>query len=564
MYFNGLKFGKIKIFAVISIAIILSAAITFPCFARDLRLGAYKYLSDSDMKKLLQPFISHLSKSINAPVKLYITSTYSELSQRIISGELDMAIMPPYAYVKLADKIHLKLLASMKLAGTYYYNGVIAVRKNAPINSLADLKGKKFAYVSKDSASGYLYPRILFEKSALNPDALFSEVIYTGSHFDSVKALACGSVDGIAVFKDSIDFAKIQGIDTAEIKVLKETEKIPHEAFVAQYNMNEELAGRIRKALFSFKYDEAELKAMTLSNKNVFKMEGWVAGIDSLYEPVREAQKMFPLIDAETIKDDTSSVTIGFYPRSDIDSTLKSFQPFLEYLKKETGLNFKLAFSPNYLDVGNQLIDGNYKLSILTPVAFIMTQNKSKIKIERLFQRAVSGKSTYCGVIICKSDAKMNSLADLKDSIFAFTEPDSISGRLYPLGIFKQNNIQLKSFFKKTYYAGCPKSALTDVLAGKADACAVTEAEFDTLISDPKEKQSLKILFRTPPIPSECWSVSSAMDTQLRTKIIKSIEKLNNDKMLKSSILDKMFYDGFYKPSEEGFSELKEVLKTIM
>ncbi len=532
--------------------------------ARELRLGAYKYLSDSDMKKLLQPFTAFLSKSLNAPVKLYITSTYSELSQRFISGELDMAIIPPYAYVKLADKIKLKLLASMKLEGNYYYNGIIAVKKDSGINSLADFKGKKFAYVSPDSASGYLYPRILFKKSNLNPDTLFSDTQFTASHFDSVKALISGAVDGIAVFKDSINFAKMQGQDISGLKILGQTENIPHEAFVTQHNMNDAFAKKIQDALTRFKYTEQDLKAITLSNKNVFKMEGWVAGTDSLYDPVREAQKIFPqnTADAQPLND--STITIGFYPRADVDSTIKSFQPLLDYLKKETGLDYKLVFSPNYLDVGNQLLEGNYKLSILTPVALVMTENKSNMQLNPILQRTIAGKTTYSGLIICKNDPALNTLADLKDKVFAFTEPDSISGRLYPLGIFKKNNIHLKTFFKKTYYSGCPKSALNDVISGRADACACTQHEFETLVTDPAVKKTLKILHSTPPIPSEYWTVLKSLDAKITSKIKNALTKLNDNKELKDKVLGSIFYDGFSQPSDEGVEQLREMLKKIM
>ena len=564
MLFKGFERykNKLALFFVCLFAVSLLAASA--AWARELRLGAYKYLSDSDMKKLLQPFVAFLSKSLNVPVKLYITSTYSELSQRFISGGLDMAITPPYAYVKLAAKIKLKLLASMKLEGNYYYNGVIAARKDSGINALADFKGKKFAYVSPDSASGYLYPRILFRKSSLDPDSLFAAAEFTGSHFDSVKALINGSVDGIAVFKDSINFAKLQGLDVSGLKLVSQTENIPHEAFVAQYNMNDDFAQKIRKALTEFKYDPKDLSSMTLSNKNVFKMEGWVAGDDSLYNPVREAQKIFPDPASESQAQDNSTITIGFYPRSDVDSTLQSFQPLIEYLKKETGLNYKLAFSPNYLDVGNQLLEGNYKLSILTPVALVMTENKSNIPLLPLLQRTIAGKTTYSGVIVCKNDPKINKLEDLKGGVFAFTEPDSISGRLYPLGIFKKNNIQLKSFFKKTYYAGCPKSALSDVIAGRADACACTEHELDTLVTDAKVRQSLKILYSTPPIPSEYWTVLDTLDQGLKDKIKNALTRLNSNKELKEKILGAIFYDGFSQPSNDGVEDLKEMLKKIM
>lgn len=555
---------KNKFLSAVILTLALALTISAAASARELRLGAYKYLSDSDMKKLLQPFVAFLSKSLNAPIKLYITSTYSELSQRFISGELDMAIIPPYAYVKLASKIKLKLLASMKLEGNYYYNGVIAARKDGGINALADFKGKKFAYVSPDSASGYLYPRILFKKSNLNPDRLFAETQFTGSHFDSVKALATGAVDGIAVFKDSLNFAQLQGLDISGIKIISQTENIPHEAFVAQYNMNDEFARKIQKALTEFKYDPKDLSSMTLSNKNVFKMDGWVEGVDSLYDPVREAQKIFPENDADMQAIDSSTVTIGFYPRSDVDSTIKSFQPLIEYLQKETGLNFKLAFSPNYLDVGNQLLEGNYKLSILTPVALVMAESKSNVPLLPLLQRTIAGKTTYSGVIVCKNDPKLKTLNDLKDKIFAFTEPDSISGRLYPLGIFKKNNIHIKTFFKKTYYAGCPKSALGDVISGRADACACTEHEFNTLVGDPAVKAGLKILHSTPPIPSEYWTVLGSLDEKLKNKLRDALTRLNGDRALREKVLGAIFYDGFSQPSNDGVEELKEILKLIM
>ncbi|HOT76640.1 MAG TPA: hypothetical protein PK467_12690, partial [Candidatus Wallbacteria bacterium] len=81
MLFKGFERYKNKfaLFFICLFAVSLLTAST--AWARELRLGAYKYLSDSDMKKLLQPFVAFLSKSLNVPVKLYITSTYSELSQ---------------------------------------------------------------------------------------------------------------------------------------------------------------------------------------------------------------------------------------------------------------------------------------------------------------------------------------------------------------------------------------------------------------------------------------------------------------------------------------------------
>ncbi len=536
------------------------------CEARQLRLGAYKYLSDADMKKVLDPFTNYLSKSLKIQVKLYITSTYTELAQRFISGEMDMAMIPPYAYVKLADKIKMQLAASMKLDGSYFYNGVIVVKADSGINSIADLTKKQFAYVSPDSASGYLYPRILIKKQGLDPDNMFSKVIFSGSHAESIKSLASGMVDGISVFKTALDYSNNQGIDTSKLKIIAETEKIPHEAFIVQNNMDPALLSSLKQALITFKYSPQEMAELEKNSKQgVFKVEGWVVGLDSLYDTVREAHKYFPVKELENTSKDTNAVTIGYYPRTDIDSTLKSFAPLIEYLSKETGYKFKLAFSPNYIDVGNQLIEGNYDIGIVTPIAFVMAKEKSKTPINALIQRSTAGLTTYKGILVSKNDGKINKIEDLKGKIFAFTEPDSISGRLYPLSIFKKNGISIKTFFAKTYYAGCPKKALEDVAAGSADACACNDAEFKLLTeADPKLLNSLKVFYVTPEIPYEYWTVMENSNPLIRDKFQAAVLKINSNPQLKKELLEKIFYDGFSAPDEKGLNEIMEMLKIIL
>jgi len=534
--------------------------------ARELRLGAYKYLSDGDMQKLMQPFVKYLSAAVKAPIKLYITSTYSELSQRFMSGEMDMAIIPPYAYVKLADKIKLKLLASMKLEGSYYYNGAIVTRKSSGIDKPEKLSGKNFAYVAPDSASGYLYPRVLLKKRGLNPDSMFARTEYTGSHIESVKALVSGKVDGIAIFKSALDFVKLQGIDTADVQVVAETENIPHEAFIAQHNMDEAFAHSVKQALINYRYDPADpvLAEVNPSKKSMFKMEGWVVGIDSLYDAVREIQKFFPNPELENPDKDTNAVVVGYFPKQDVDTTLKMYEPLLAYLSKETGFRFKMAFSPNILDVGNQMLDGNYDMTILSPVSYVMATEKSRIPIVTLVQRSNGGRSTYKGLIVCRAKDGYGSVKDLAGKTFAFTDPDSLSGRLYPLALFKKNNIMIKTFFKKTYYAGSTKKALADVVSGTADACACNEYEYVRMTSDPKYKDFFKVLLTTPELPADMWSMLQTTRPALRDKIKAALLKINTVPELKSSILDKIVYDRFVEPNPSGIEELRGLLKLIM
>ena len=79
--------------------------------------------------------------------------------------------MPPAAYVQAKNQGAAKALLSSKLvdydqatempiegSSTNSFKGEVIVRADSNIQSLEDLKGKKIATLSPNSASGYIYP----------------------------------------------------------------------------------------------------------------------------------------------------------------------------------------------------------------------------------------------------------------------------------------------------------------------------------------------------------------------------------------------------------------------
>ena len=72
---------------------------------------------------------------------------------------------------------------------------------------MADLKGKKIAFVDEKSTSGFLYPQFHLKKIKFDSKD-FKEIKYSGSHSQSVAMLDNGSVDAIAIFSDDAKGAK--------------------------------------------------------------------------------------------------------------------------------------------------------------------------------------------------------------------------------------------------------------------------------------------------------------------------------------------------------------------
>ena len=65
--------------------------------------------------------------------------------------------------------------------------------------NLESLKGKSFAFGSKESTGGYMYPRAWMQDNNLDPEKYFKSVKFLGSHNNVIDAVAGGRVDAGSV-----------------------------------------------------------------------------------------------------------------------------------------------------------------------------------------------------------------------------------------------------------------------------------------------------------------------------------------------------------------------------
>ncbi len=72
-----------------------------------------------------------------------------------------------YGALRLMDEAGAVPLLIREKKGVKEYNSVIFVRKDSPITSMADLKGKVIAFEDPDSTSSYMLPRKILENEGL-------------------------------------------------------------------------------------------------------------------------------------------------------------------------------------------------------------------------------------------------------------------------------------------------------------------------------------------------------------------------------------------------------------
>lgn len=257
--------------------------------AQELKFGFTPVLSEAEMRAEFEPLMTYLSEAIGQKVVLYIAKNYGDLRTQMEAGTVDIGSFSPFAYVDAARGGKIRIIAQSILDGSATYRGLIVARKDSGLKAVADLEGKRFAFVDPKSASGYVYPRAMLIEKGVTPEKFFKETIFAGGHDKVIAAVIEGKADAGAIYDGALGVAKAKGVATDQLTVLSSTDPIPHDAIAVRVGLDGTLSIKIRTALVDLDKSEAGRKVIANSKK---KLTGHVIAEDSLFDVVRRTAKI--------------------------------------------------------------------------------------------------------------------------------------------------------------------------------------------------------------------------------------------------------------------------------
>jgi phosphonate transport system substrate-binding protein len=271
------------------IALLTLAALVGPAAAQSsLHLVLTPSQKPTDLLATGAEFGRVLGELVGVPVRVTVASDYAAVVEALRNRTADLAFVHPGGYVLAAREAHARIVARNLWHGKSSFTSRIFVRKDSGITSLEALRGRTIAFVDPASSSGYIYPMVLLVQRGLvknrDPKTFFKEVVFSGAHDASMRALLNGHVDAIASF----DLAREQYLkDPAErerIVVVAETPEIPEAGIAARDGLDPALVARVRAALLSIKGPaHADLL------KRLYEIDGFAPAEDRDYDPVRAA-----------------------------------------------------------------------------------------------------------------------------------------------------------------------------------------------------------------------------------------------------------------------------------
>lgn len=207
------------------------------------------------------------------------------------------------------------------------------------------------------------------------------------------------------------------------------------------------------------------------------------------------------------------ALVLGILPYLSPTVLLKTWEPFIGYLERQTGRHVYITSAPDFNTYIRRAATGLYDIYETAPHFALLAEKKYH------YRRLARLKRELDGTILVLRNTKINSIEDLKGKVFA--TPDKLAiitilGELTLLehGVRPQIDITIK-------YTPSHNNALISVIEGTADAAVTSTAEYERM--NPVKKNQLRVLAKTRQVPHMMIMAGPRLDDKEYTLLSKLI-----------------------------------------
>jgi len=239
--------------------------------------------------------------------------------------------------------------------------------------------------------------------------------------------------------------------------------------------------------------------------------------------------------------------------------TAESYSPLLARLEKELSRKVTLVQRRTYEEINQLVIDNQIDLAFICTGAYAVSPDRQHMTL--LVVPQIQGKTTYQSFIIVAASSPARHPEDLADKVFAFTDPLSNTGHLYPRFLLQTLGFEPETFFKRTIFTYSHDRSIHAVASGVADGAGVDSLVYHyALASDPFLREKTRIIHASPEFGMPPVVVPIATDPArlelLRTIFLDLHQTREGAKALAGLGIDRFvppddtMYDNLYRPSQ--------------
>jgi len=243
------------------------------------------------------------------------------------------------------------------------------------------------------------------------------------------------------------------------------------------------------------------------------------------------------------------------------EETLSVYQELMDHIAANLGRPVEIKQRRTYQEVNDMLGTGKLDAAILCSGTYVHA--KRQYGVELLAVPVIHGSPTYRSYIIVPSSSTAASLEELHRKRFAFTDPLSTSGYLYPVYYLVSRGRQPATFFAKTLFTYSHDNSIEAVAEGVVDGAAVDSLIYDYLqITRPALVARTRIIHRSPLMGAQPVAVPRSLDPVTKQALRELFLGLDLD-LTGRGILKKLGVDRFIPGDDSLYDSIRKMLRVV-
>ena len=258
---------------------------------------------------------------------------------------------------------------------------------------------------------------------------------------------------------------------------------------------------------------------------------------------------------AKVAEHDSMKVAVGAMVSP--KETMSYYQQIIDLMGATLGRRVELVQRKTYKEINELLGEGEIDLAFLCSGPYAAAKGSSTFEL--IATPEIAGSHFYQAYLIVNEKSPFHKLEDLRGRTFAFTDPDSNTGRLVPLYWLAKMEERPETFFRDVIYTYSHDNSIAAVAKGMVDGASVDGLVWDYFSKhNPALTSSTRIIRKSDyyGIPPLVASKKLPQDIKKTVRdLLLSLHKNDEGK----EILGQLMIDRFVEPQDQWYDSIRRM-----
>ncbi|MFO7274344.1 MAG: PhnD/SsuA/transferrin family substrate-binding protein [Bacillota bacterium] len=241
--------------------------------------------------------------------------------------------------------------------------------------------------------------------------------------------------------------------------------------------------------------------------------------------------------------------------------SLLRYGPLLDYLNSRLERHVEVVLTSSQTEMLELLRTGGVHIGVVGTLAYV--HGADEFGLTALAVPEHQGEPTHRSLILVRRYSGLEEFSHLKGHTFAYTDPLSATGWLYPQWLVISLNEAVERFFDRTLFTATEDRALQALDQGLVDGAAVSSLIYDLAVArDPDLARRLCVIATSEPLGAPPVVVSPTVGSVLVEELQAVFLAMADDEEGRA-VLESLGVDRFVRPDPAWYEPIRDMARRV-